>query len=309
MIVTCYSYKGGVGRSMAIANLAEYLCLKGARVVVIDWDLEAPGLESFFVTDRREVEKIRQNPGLIDLILDYAKRFDRFARTEPSLETEKIFEKIQPTLPSVGNYLQAIHKPAGDRACLLLLSAGARAGERFSGYSESVQAFDWAAFYDTCEGERFFDWLRNDLLGAGEDGSGLADVVLVDSRTGVSEMSGVCTRQLADVVVAFCAPNLQNLEGILEMVRSFRRPEILAWRGGRPEIVLVPTRIDISEIESRDRFEKRFREVEAQFLPSAFAKASRSFWDLQIPYIPKFAYEEALTFSSPKTRAKVIEVK
>ena len=47
MIFTFYSYKGGVGRFMALANVAEWFYLQGARVLMIDWDLEAPGLESF----------------------------------------------------------------------------------------------------------------------------------------------------------------------------------------------------------------------------------------------------------------------
>ena len=48
MIYTFYSFKGGVGRSMALANVAEWFYLQGLRVVMVDWDLEAPGLETFF---------------------------------------------------------------------------------------------------------------------------------------------------------------------------------------------------------------------------------------------------------------------
>ena len=50
-IITFYSYKGGTGRTMALANVA---CLLAERigpnecVLVIDWDLEAPGLHRFF---------------------------------------------------------------------------------------------------------------------------------------------------------------------------------------------------------------------------------------------------------------------
>jgi MinD-like ATPase involved in chromosome partitioning or flagellar assembly len=43
-IVTFYSYKGGTGRSMALANVAWLLAFSGKRVLVIDWDLEAPDL-------------------------------------------------------------------------------------------------------------------------------------------------------------------------------------------------------------------------------------------------------------------------
>ena len=51
MIVTFYSYRGGVGRSMAMANVGEILADMGYRVIVCDWDLEAPGLERYLVTN------------------------------------------------------------------------------------------------------------------------------------------------------------------------------------------------------------------------------------------------------------------
>src|SRR5882757_8738219 len=47
-IVTFYSYKGGTGRSMALANFAWLTAASGKRVLVIDWDLEAPGLHRYF---------------------------------------------------------------------------------------------------------------------------------------------------------------------------------------------------------------------------------------------------------------------
>src|SRR5271166_3342097 len=47
-IVTFYSYKGGTGRTMALANIAWLLACNGYRVLAIDWDLEAPGLHRFF---------------------------------------------------------------------------------------------------------------------------------------------------------------------------------------------------------------------------------------------------------------------
>ena len=47
-ILTFYSYKGGVGRSMALVNVATLLAKWRQKVLVIDWDLEAPGIESYF---------------------------------------------------------------------------------------------------------------------------------------------------------------------------------------------------------------------------------------------------------------------
>jgi len=47
-IVTFYSFKGGVGRSMALANVGFLAAMNGLRVLVMDWDLEAPGLGYYF---------------------------------------------------------------------------------------------------------------------------------------------------------------------------------------------------------------------------------------------------------------------
>ena len=47
-IVTFYSYKGGVGRSFALANTAALLSSWGYRTLCVDWDLDAPGLQEYF---------------------------------------------------------------------------------------------------------------------------------------------------------------------------------------------------------------------------------------------------------------------
>ena len=47
-IITFYSYKGGTGRTMALANTAWILASTGLRVLAVDWDLESPGLHRYF---------------------------------------------------------------------------------------------------------------------------------------------------------------------------------------------------------------------------------------------------------------------
>jgi Mrp family chromosome partitioning ATPase len=49
-VITFYSYKGGTGRTMALANIACLFARQGTagmRVLAIDWDLEAPGLHYY----------------------------------------------------------------------------------------------------------------------------------------------------------------------------------------------------------------------------------------------------------------------
>ena len=42
--ITFYSYKGGTGRTLLLANLGRLAARLGQRVVALDFDLEAPGL-------------------------------------------------------------------------------------------------------------------------------------------------------------------------------------------------------------------------------------------------------------------------
>src|ERR1700735_843994 len=69
-VITFYSYKGGTGRTMALANVAWILACNGERVLVIDWDLEAPGLHRYFRPFLSDPE-LSETPGLIDFFVNF----------------------------------------------------------------------------------------------------------------------------------------------------------------------------------------------------------------------------------------------
>ena len=52
-IIMFYSYKGGNGRTMALSNVACLLAQRNPKdkILMVDWDLEAPGLHTFFFGD------------------------------------------------------------------------------------------------------------------------------------------------------------------------------------------------------------------------------------------------------------------
>src|ERR1700751_1348059 len=64
---TFYSYRGGVGRTTALVNVAVDLALRGRKVLLVDFDLEAPGLPSFALL-RPEGDT---HPGLVEFIDEY----------------------------------------------------------------------------------------------------------------------------------------------------------------------------------------------------------------------------------------------
>ena len=279
MIFTFYSFKGGVGRSMALANIAELFYEIGLKVLVIDWDLEAPGLESFFSPEEgEERDNILKQPGLMDMLQDYKEQIKKRSSSAGTIDE---------LLPPLERYLQNIAPNPAQGGQLWLLTAGQRTHETFAEYARHVLAFDWLDFYQNWEGERYLEWLRQQF-------NHKADVVLIDSRTGVTEISGICTYHLADAVIMLCAPSQQNLDGSYAMAQNFKQSEVIRKRSGRPlEILIVPARIEERE-EPLKKFQKQFIEKFSNFLPETLKNEIDSFWELQIPHVPYFAFHEIL---------------
>ena len=70
--VTFYSFKGGVGRSMALINVAGILAGRGFRVLALDMDLEAPGIS--YLTQEEGEQTAENRSGFVDLLADACSR-------------------------------------------------------------------------------------------------------------------------------------------------------------------------------------------------------------------------------------------
>ena len=112
MIYTFYSYKGGVGRSMALVNIAELMAQVGLNVLMVDWDLEAPGLEHFYPD---KVDDILENPGVIDMLLDYK---DELEQLRPTLD-----EQLPFAVCDVDGYVMELREATQNKGRILFLSA------------------------------------------------------------------------------------------------------------------------------------------------------------------------------------------
>ena len=140
-VITFYSFKGGTGRSMAVwpISLCSWRGTNGQqRVLMMDWDLEAPGLHRFFqdqlrpVTDkgRDATQVVDERLGLIDLFLE----LDSSLRGSSCREEDahRLLSQID-----LDRYILQTRVPG-----LHLLKAG-----RFdSCYISRVSSFQWDAF-------------------------------------------------------------------------------------------------------------------------------------------------------------------
>jgi tetratricopeptide (TPR) repeat protein len=288
-VFTFYSFKGGVGRSMALANIAMHFFRSGLNTLIVDWDLEAPGLERFFEERfHLDLADIVARPGLADLI-------QRFMHNA-SCPGDGDGDNGEPSLPypPLADHLFEVQR--GNGASLLLLHAGRRGeGTPWQEYARFVQGFDWTAFYRDWEGGLFFEWLRGELKKT-------ADVILIDSRTGVTEMGGVAVQHLADAVVLLCGANLQNLDNTARMCRNFASEAVEHARDGRPlHLLVVPARIDDADSAGYHEFIERFRAFMAELPPAATGSpAGGTGDDILIPYLPHFSYRERLLVGDPQ---------
>ena len=64
-----YTYKGGTGRSLLLANTAHHLARLGKRVVAVDFDLEAPGLHYKLNLPARRPTDAVPECGVVDYLL------------------------------------------------------------------------------------------------------------------------------------------------------------------------------------------------------------------------------------------------
>ena len=101
-IVTFYSYKGGTGRSMAVANCACWLVKKfpalTRKVLVMDWDLEAPGLHRYFAETACLQENL-DRPGIINYFDAIQNRLRDDSKLYERLEDEEGWKVFSQEFP------------------------------------------------------------------------------------------------------------------------------------------------------------------------------------------------------------------
>jgi MinD-like ATPase involved in chromosome partitioning or flagellar assembly len=186
-VVTFYSFKGGVGRTLALVNVGLELARTGRRVLLVDFDLESPGIDTFEILRARE-----PHPGMVEYVSDFmATRIAPDAR-------DFIYEVLG--VGQKGGHLWVM--PSGKR------------DEQFA---QKLSHINWERLYQENDGFLLFEDLKAQWVKSFKP-----DYVLIDSRTGHTDIEGICTRQLPDAVVVLFFPNEQNLTGLKTTVSSIR---------------------------------------------------------------------------------------
>ncbi|MBP0451307.1 tetratricopeptide repeat protein [Kitasatospora sp. RG8] len=274
-VVTFYSYKGGTGRTMALANLGWILASQGLRVLVVDWDLEAPGLHRYYHPLLIDPE-LHATDGLIDLLRAYVEQ----ALPAPGDAAAAAPRDWLAEPGRLDRYLcgLALDLPAGGRLDLM------PAGRQNASYSAAVTSFNWRSFYTRADirGAEFLYALR-------EQWTGSYDYVLIDSRTGVSDTSGICTVLMPDTVVDCFTLGAQSIRGGVDAARAIVDADERDIR-----VLPVPMRVEDAERAGLAAGRDLAHDAFAPYLDRWLSAERRAdYWrDVEVPYKPFYAYEE-----------------
>jgi len=263
LVCTFYSYKGGVGRSMAMANVGAVMAMEGLRVLLVDFDLEAPGLEMFYRQSAQLVGDPATTPGIVDLL--EAKAAGR------SLSWDRCILKAQ----FFGKSLDIIS-----------------AGRKVDNYRKRVQTLDWKELFEQHRIGNYIDSLRDAWRTA-------YDIVLVDSRTGITDIGDICTVILPDILVLMFVANAQNVEGIRDAIeRAIKARAKLPTNRSKLMAVPIPARDERDReydksLEWQRNYAQAFGDLYQEWLPKE-VRAGDALNKLYIPYVAAWSFGERI---------------
>ncbi len=217
--ITFYSYKGGVGRSLLVANAAKYLSTLGKSVFALDLDLEAPGLHYKFELGS-EANRTMATPGVVDILTDFLER------------------KVLPN--SLDSYFSHVKVADGAGPISVMRAGLAPNGE----YWRKLSQVNW---YDILYGPEpigapFFIELKGQIRVAAQP-----DFLLIDARTGITEMGGIATTLLPDTVVCLALASREHLEGLRAVMQGISQT---TSRAGTPvQLLAVISRLPVRKEE------------------------------------------------------------
>jgi hypothetical protein len=153
------------------------------------------------------------------------------------------------------------------------------AGRQTRDYSAAVCSLDWDNFYERLGGGRFFRAMRDDMKSK-------YDYVLIDSRTGLSDVADICTIELPDVLVICFTLSNQSIEGAANVVRQISG----RYRDRNIRVLPVPMRIEDGEKEKLDIGRALARMKFEGFPAGMTSETSASYWtSVEVPYKPCYA--------------------
>lgn len=217
-LICFYSYKGGVGRTTTMVMSAIEMAKRGKKIVMIDFDLEAPGVSSIFPN-----EGISQY-GLLDYLI------------ESSVYENEL--QIDEYMYPVSDYCH-VNQAGGE--IYVIPAYGKVVDNDADLYRKCLMRFnlDMPTYM---ESSTPIDGLLKKV-----DAFIKPDYIFIDTRSGLHQIGGITLSRYSDMAVLFFYGSQQNVEG-MKMVLPILK------RNGTPFVLInskVPANDEVAAIERR----------------------------------------------------------
>ncbi|MEH6917357.1 P-loop NTPase, partial [Priestia megaterium] len=257
--VTFYSYKGGVGRSTSLAIVARLLAKEGFKVAVIDLDLEAPGVNSLLLTKPKTapfgvVDYLFHAPWIRERI-DQKRFISQYVvREDVTRRNDNPGQLI--VMSAGGTTIKSLDEQAG----LLFDDDEVEVGLD-SNYVKKLGYIDFDVY--TRQSQNVFEFLLEDIARYTE-----ADIILMDARTGISNVGGALINQFSDYLSFHIQDNRQNREGIEFIAKSMgnKNFENIIWSYTKMPRDYSKETSDLSDF-ILETFEKDSQKFNFDYLP------------------------------------------
>jgi cellulose biosynthesis protein BcsQ len=232
--VVFFGLKGGVGRSTALTMVAWGLARQGKRVLLVDFDLESPGLSGLVLPPERVADF-----GLVDwLVEDAVGQADtvlpEMVSASPLGESTTGAVRVAAAMGRMeDDYLAKLARAYAD---VPSPQGPQRMGQRMRRLLEQLEAKEQP------------------------------DVVLIDSRAGLHDLAAVSITSLADTALLFATDSAQTWLGYRQLFTHWqRRPEVASHVRDRLAMVRALTPRSDREGGVR-RFQRQAYELFAETL-------------------------------------------
>jgi len=233
--IVFYSYKGGTGRSLAVANVGVCLSRLGKNVALIDLDFDAPGLH--FKFGEKGIAATEKG-GVLEYIFRHVEKAKEKAedKTKPALAADIDNEPIK-------EFSELQGESPGDKiGKIYFIPAGRVYTEEYWRHlrkSEWYQMFSFAAAEEETRrrNAHFFVRMKKRIA----ELEPKPDFFLVDCRSGISEFEAFALRLWADTMALFFNHNEETIQCLEQIIVHFQ--QIMVESKKRLSLVPVLSRL------------------------------------------------------------------
>jgi MinD-like ATPase involved in chromosome partitioning or flagellar assembly len=229
-VIAFYGFRGGAGRTTALAHVAALLASRQVSVVAVDLDLEAPGLHHVLSCPPAE-----QDRGVLALL-----RAAATVTIEGLDDALRLAPHVVRSALDVGTPIRVL--PAGQLSAAYLA--------RLDDLGVPV----WHLMQGPSPLEALVRRIQSELD---------PQVTLLDCRTGLSGLSASAVFHISDVVLCFLPVSVQSIDGLDTFLQALRSAR--GQRAGLPEALFVPSMVPEGP-EGQERLAAFVEEVTSRYL-------------------------------------------